>query len=65
MILEEDFLGGAVLGEAKFPLSVCNPPGGDEHQNLQEAKRLARLAFLHLRVQYLVATPVCQNHDVD
>lgn len=29
------------------------------------AKGLARPAFLHLKVQYLVATPVCQNQDAE
>lgn len=52
-----------------FPLSVYSPPGGDEHQTLQEEKHtieaLARPAFLHLRGQYLVTTPEYQNQDVE
>lgn len=56
------FLGGAVLGVAKFPSLYIIHQGEMNTRICQRsilAEVLARPAFLSLRVQYLVATPLC------
>lgn len=70
MILEGDFLGvakiflgGAVLGNSFPSLYIVHQ--GEMNTKIFKKKSvsaegLARPAFLHLRVQYLVATSVCQ-----